>query len=467
MTARILIVDDDPLICEELSGLYRAAGYEATATSEPETAIDAVSRDSFTLAVVDLKMPAIDGISLMRELRGRAPGLDVIMITGHASIKGAVDAIRQGASDYITKPFDRDEILLATQQVLDRRQLIEEIDYLRKQLQDRYSFANMLSRNAAMQELFATVEMLAQNDATVLITGESGTGKELVARAIHFQGKRRAGRFVAINCAALPENLLESELFGFERGAFTGATQERVGKIEWASGGTLFLDEIESIPLAMQLKLLRVLEERTIERLGGNRRIPVDMRVVAASNRDVAAAVRSGEIREDFYYRINVMPLHIPPLRERLEDIPLLAANFLQNNALAREKGVSSISEQALNQLGSYPWPGNVRELLNVLERAALRTKGDVILEVDVGEAPPLRQASEERRDFQVPLRDYLRIAERDYLAFLLRRYHGGIGPSARHASIDQATLHRKIKTHGLRPTEFRHRDGAATHDSP
>lgn len=467
MTARILVVDDDPLICEQLSSLFSDAGFAAIATSQPQEAMELLGREAYDLGVVDLKMPGTDGITLMQEMRTRAPMIDFIMITGHASIKGAVEAIRMGASDYITKPFDRDDILLATQKVLERRRLLEEIDYLRKQLSERYSFAHMVSRNAVMLELFSTVEMLAESDTTVVINGESGTGKELVARALHFQGKRKSGRFVAINCAGLPEQLLESELFGFEKGAFTGAAQERVGKIEWASGGTLFLDEIESIPLSMQMKLLRVLEVRTIERLGGNRQIPVDLRIVAATNQSLEEAVRAGRMREDFYYRVHVMPLRIPPLRERLEDIPLLAVNFLQNHPLAQQKGISGLSDHALGQLTGYAWPGNIRELMNVLERAALRTKGDVIMEVDVGalqqSRPAAAASSGDESPFDVPLKEYVRGAERNYLSHLLERYQGGIGQSARHAAVDQATLHRKIKSHGLRPGSFRGRNGAGS----
>jgi transcriptional regulator with PAS, ATPase and Fis domain len=314
----------------------------------------------------------------------------------------------------------------------------------------------MVSRNAVMLEVFSTIEMLARNDVTVLIQGESGTGKELVARGIHFQGKRRAGRFVAINCAAVPEPLLESELFGYERGAFTGAVQDRIGKIEHSSGGTLFLDEVESISLSMQAKLLRVLEERAIERLGGNRRVTVDLRIVSATNRDLGIAVREGKVREDFYYRINVVPVHLPPLRERLEDIPLLVTEFLRNNALAREKGLNRLTERALNQLVSHDWPGNIRELWNVMERAVLRGKGDTIREVDV----PAPSESDGQRSggsqYQRPLREFLRTAEREYLAQLLEQYKGGIARCARHASVDQATLHRKIKMHGLRAGDFR-----------
>ena len=461
---RVLIVDDDPLIRRQLEGLYASHDYLVDSAADVQEATERLAASEYSLAVVDLKMPGKDGITLTSEIRERWPGVDVIMITGYGSIKGAVEAMRQGASDYITKPFEPDDILLATQKVLERRRLLEEIEYLRKQLSDRYTFANMVSGDPTMIELFSTIEMLAQSDVTVLITGESGTGKELVARAMHFQGKRKAGRFVAINCAAVPESLLESELFGYERGAFTGALHDRTGKIEAANGGTLFLDEVESIPLSMQAKLLRVLEERAIERLGSNRRIAVDMRVVAATNQDLGAAVATGRLREDFYYRINVVPVPLPPLRQRIADVPLLVADFLRNNQMAREKGINRVAERALAQLMAYSWPGNIRELLNVMERAVLRAKGDTIREVDVGAAEP--KASRERgsSDFRLPLRQFLKTAERQYLARVLEHYRGSIAPAARHALIDQATLHRKIRLHGLRAGEFR-RNGRGTSD--
>ena len=452
----VLVVDDDPLIREELGALFAAQPFRVQAASSVNEAVQQLSEQCFGLAIVDVRIGGGDGLALTRDIRERWPSVDVIIITGYGSIRNAVEAMKIGAVDYITKPFEPEELLLATQKALERRRLIDEIEYLRKQLSERYSFANMVSRNPIMLDVFATVEMLAQNDVTVLICGESGTGKELVARAIHHQGKRRAGRYVAINCAAVPETLLESELFGYERGAFTGAVQERVGKIELANGGTLFLDEVESISLGMQAKLLRVLEERAIERLGGNRRIPVDMRVVAATNQDLRRAVRDGKVREDFYYRINVVPIQLPPLRERLEDIPLLVTEFLRNSALARDKGINRLTERALNQLGTYEWPGNIRELQNVMERAVLRAKGDTIREVDVpGEGNQDGRVVTTR--YQLPLRDFLKSAERDYLAGLLERYEGGIARCARHAAVDQATLHRKIKAHGLRAGDFRH----------
>jgi DNA-binding NtrC family response regulator len=465
METRILIVDDDPFICRQLEELYSSQRYAVACASNSVEALRLLGEQDFALAVVDLKIPGTDGIGLTREIRDRWAELDVIMITGYASIKGAVEAIKQGASDYITKPFQKEEILLATEKILEKRRLLDEINYLRSQLSDRYSFANMVSRNRVMHEIFETISVLAQNDATVLIYGESGTGKELAARAVHFQGKRKNGRFVAINCAAFPDTLLESELFGYERGAFTGAIHDRVGKIELSNGGTLFLDEIESISLNMQLKLLRVLEEREIEKLGSNRRIKVNNRIITATNVDLAQLVAEGRMREDFYYRINVVPLRIPPLRERIEDIPLLVGEFLRNSEMAKDKGINRLSNRALSQLMSYQWPGNVRELGNVIERAILRTSGAVIREVDLpGHASLGREAAagsngrQPGYDFEVPLKEYLRRAEKDYLARVLRKYRGGINLSAKHALVDAATLHRKMKLHGLRREDYRHR---------
>ena len=465
MDTRILIVDDDPLICRQLEDLYTSQQYLVSSAGNASEALRLLGEHDFSLSVVDLRIPGTDGLSLTREIRDRWPEVSVIMITGYASIPSAVEAIKQGASDYITKPFQNEEILLAVEKVLEKRRLLDEINYLRGQLADRYSFANMVSRNPRMHDIFSQIEALAQNDATVLLTGESGTGKELCARAIHFQGKRKSGKFVPINCAAFPDTLLESELFGYERGAFTGAVHDRVGKIELSSGGTLFLDEIESISLNMQLKLLRVLEEREIERLGGNRRVKVNMRVIAATNVNLEELVSSGQMREDFYYRINVVPIHIPPLRERIDDVPLLTAEFLRNSDLARERGVNRVSNKALMQLMSYSWPGNVRELGNVLERSILRTSGPVIREIDLPGIDSKKAAELSTRrgyDYEVPLKEFLRRAEKEYLGHVLKKYRGGINNSAKHALVDAATLHRKMKSYGLRREEFRARSPKA-----
>ena len=457
---RILVVDEDPQVGRQLSELFRSQGHLVDCVEDGQGAVAALEQKDYSLAFVDFRVRDANGLHLLRDVKERWPDLDVVMMTKHATIQGAVEAIRIGASDYVTKPFEVEEILLASEKVIEKRRLVDEIAWLRGQLADRYSFANMVSRNPRMHEIFSQIEALAQNDATVLLTGESGTGKELCARAIHFQGRRRGGKFVAINCAAFPDTLLESELFGYARGAFTGAVHDRVGKIELASGGTLFLDEIESISLSMQLKLLRVLEEREIERLGANRRIGVNMRVIAATNVRLDDLVARGAMREDFYYRVNVVPIDLPPLRERIEDVPLLVSEFLRNSEMAKDRGVDRVSNRALQQLMAHDWPGNVRELGNVLERSILRSQGGVVREVDLpgrdrrgAELPRGRGA-----DFEVPLKEFLRRAEREYLMHVLRKHRGGIGASARHSLVDAATLHRKMKAHGIRREEFRPR---------
>ncbi|MCX8072577.1 MAG: sigma-54 dependent transcriptional regulator [Candidatus Binatia bacterium] len=456
MNGRILIVDDDPLIRRQLQHLCEQQGYPADVAQDGSEALTRLQERSYSLVLLDLMMPGRDGVSLLTELRQRWPRVDVVIVTAHGSVRGAVEAMRRGATDYLTKPFSPEELSLAIRRVFDRRQLLEEIQVLKDRLAERYRFANMVSRNARMRELFRLISSLANADVTVLITGESGTGKELVARALHEQGKRREGPFVAINCAAIPENLLESELFGYEKGAFTGAYTSRAGKIEAAHGGTLFLDEVESIPLAMQSKLLRVLEGRSIERLGSNERIHVDMRVVAASNEDLTECVASGRMREDFYYRIAVVPIQLPALRERREDIPLLAAEFLQQHPLAVEKGIDCIAEDAMVALMAYPWPGNIRELWNVLERAIVTAEGRTITRVDVS-TPRTRETN--LPDFcsaDRPLREFVRSAERWYVEQLLKRFHGNVTQAARHAGIDQATLHRKVRDLAIRVAAFR-----------
>jgi DNA-binding NtrC family response regulator len=466
MEIRILIVDDDPGLCRQLESLLGAQGYLVDSVNNGALAMQRLGEHSHSLVLVDLRMPDTDGLSLMEEIHTHWPDVSMIMITGDGSIPNVVSAMRAGGDDFIKKPFRNEELLLAVERALHKRRILDEIQYLRGQLAERYSFANMVSRNPRMQDIFCQIEALAQNDATTLLTGESGTGKELCARAVHYQGRRKTGKFVPINCAAFPDTLLESELFGYERGAFTGAVHDRVGKIELASGGTLFLDEIESISLNMQLKLLRVLEEREIERLGGNRRVKVNMRVIAATNVDLEALVASGQMREDFYYRVNVVPIRIPPLRERIEDVPLLVAEFLKNSQLAKDRGISRVSNKALQQLMSYSWPGNVRELGNLLERSILRTTGPMIREVDLPGAIDGRRTvdgtSRRSFDYEVPLKEFLRRAERDYLGHVLRKYRGGISNSAKHALVDAATLHRKMKAYGLRREEFRLRNSKA-----
>ena len=449
---RLLVVDDDPLIREELESLFAAQPYQVECVASVTDAMQRLAEREFALALVDVRIGGGDGIALTKDIREHWPDVDVIMITGYGSIKNAVEAMRQGAVDYITKPFQPEELLHATQKALERRRLIDEIEYLRAQLSDRYSFANMVSRNPAMLEIFATLEMLARNDVTVLITGESGTGKELAARAIHFQGKRRAGRFVAINCAAVPEALLESELFGYERGAFTGAmtrarrqdrARQRRHALPRRGGEHSAADAGEAAARARGARHRAA--RRQPPRAGRHARRRGDQP-------GPRQAVREGQVREDFYYRINVVPISLPPLRERREDIPLLVAEFLRNNPLAREKGINRLTERAVNQLMAYDWPGNIRELS---QRHGARGAARQGRHDQGGRRADQRHASTagaaRRRTTTCRCASSCKGAEREYLAQLLNQYQGGIARCARHASVDQATLHRKIKAHGLR----------------
>jgi transcriptional regulator with PAS, ATPase and Fis domain len=316
----------------------------------------------------------------------------------------------------------------------------------------------MVSKNPKMLKVFELIKSLAETDSGVLITGETGTGKELVARAIHNLSRRKTGQFVAINCGAFPESLLESELFGFERGAFTGAVQSRAGKIELADKGTLFLDEIESIALPMQVKLLRVLQERELERLGGNRKTRVDMRVIGATNVDLSLCVARGTLREDFYYRVNVIPVHLPPLRDRLEDLPLLVEHILRRNSGAVEKGIQKIAPKVFDQMLAYHWPGNIRELENILERAILKCAGSAIEEVDLPTGPQrvLNLPFRSNGDGSPCLRDWLLKSEQEYLRGLLIKYKGSINATAKEARVDNKTLYRKMRRHGLHKESFK-----------
>src|SRR5262247_3386733 len=341
--------------------------------------------------------------------------------------------MKLGASDYITKPFQPEAIRLVSAKLIERRQLLEEVRELRQRVHEEHNLENILSKSPKMLKVFELIRSLAATDSGVMITGETGTGKELVARAIHNLSRRKNRQFVAINCGAFPDTLLESELFGYEKGAFTGAIQSRGGKIELADGGTLFLDEIETMAAPMQVKLLRVLQEREVERLGGNRKVKIDMRVIAATNVDLSLCLARGTLREDFYYRINVIPVHLPPLRERLEDLPLLVEHLLRRHAAAQEKGIQSVSAVALDQMLAYHWPGNIRELENILERAILKCSGKSIEDVDLPAAPQRVLDPEFGANGAggVSLKHWLLNSERDYLRRLLIKHKGSINSTA------------------------------------
>jgi DNA-binding NtrC family response regulator len=456
----VLIVEDHDHLREQLGRFYADEGYRVSTAASGEEALEKLTQEKFAIVVSDVKMPGIDGFQLTRHIREKAPETDVILITAFGNIKQAVEAMKLGASDYITKPFQPDAIRHVSAKLIERRRLLEEVRELRERVQDDYKFENILSKSPKMLKVFDLIRSLAETDSGVMITGETGTGKELVARAIHNLSRRKAKLFVAINCGAFPDTLLESELFGYEKGAFTGAVQSRAGKIEIADGGTLFLDEIETMAPPMQVKLLRVLQEREVERLGGNRKVKVDMRVIAATNVDLSLCLARGTLREDFYYRINVIPVQLPPLRERLDDLPLLVDYILGRHLVARERQIRQVSSKVLDQMLAYHWPGNIRELENILERAIVKCTGTVVEEVDLP-TPPQRVldphfVNGQSSGNEMSLKQYLASSEKEYLRGLLIRYKGGVGPTAKAAKVDNKTLYRKMRRHGLHKESFK-----------
>ena len=454
----VLIVEDHDRLREQLGQFYEQEGFKVTTAACGEEGIERLSQEKFAIVVSDVKMPGIDGFQLARHVREKYPDTDVILITAFGNIKQAVEAMKLGASDYITKPFQPEAIRLVSEKLIERRRLLEEVRELRQRVQEEHNLENILSKSPKMLKVFELIRSLAETDSGVMITGETGTGKELVARAIHNLSRRKSRQFVAINCGAFPDTLLESELFGYEKGAFTGAVQSRGGKIELADGGTLFLDEIEAMAAPMQVKLLRVLQEREVERLGGNRKVKIDMRVIAATNVDLSLCLARGTLREDFYYRINVIPIQLPPLRERLEDLPLLIEHLLSRHPVAIERKIRQVAPKVLDQMLAYHWPGNIRELENILERAIVKSRGDVIENVDLP-APPQRivdllYAGNGNRE--ISLKQWLSSSEKDYLRSLLIKYKGSISSTAKEAKMDNKTLYRKMRRHGLHKESFK-----------
>ena len=376
----ILIIDDEPKMCKILKFAFEPLGYSVTTAGTAEAGVEAFRNNDYDLVVTDLKMPGKDGLYVLKTVKKLRSETEVILMTAYATAQNAVDAMKMGAYDYVIKPFEMDELKFKVNHIMEKRELLQENQKLKRELKNKYSLENMVGMSGAMQEVYKMVEKVAPTDATVLIRGESGTGKELVAQAIHHLSTRSSEPFVAVNCGALPESLLESELFGHEKGAFTGADRLKVGRFELAAGGTIFLDEIGEISAATQVKLLRVLQNRQIERLGGTQTITIKARTVAATNRNLEEMLEEKSFREDLYYRINVFPINLPPLRDRHEDIPNLVAHFLCKLGKADD----AIDGKSLDYLMKYRWPGNVRELENILERATIMSSNDSISEEDL-----------------------------------------------------------------------------------
>jgi len=380
----ILVVDDEPNYLVVISEILREEGFEVFTAGSGFEGMRIVRENDLDMVITDMRMPGMDGLELLKAIKEHDRDLPVIMVTAFGEVEKAVGAMRAGAYNYLTKPFNNDELVLNIRKAVEHYSLLRENRRLREEVRDRLGFENIVGKNARMRQIFELIQKVAPTRASVLITGESGTGKELVARAIHYKSNREKEPFITVNCAALPETLLESELFGHEKGAFTGAASLRKGRFELADTGTLFLDEIGDIPLALQAKLLRVLQERVFERVGGSKSIQVDVRVITATNRDLKDEVENGRFRDDLYYRLNVVQIHLPPLRERRDDIPLLATHFIAKYAVVLNKPRLDISQEALRFLTSLPWEGNVRELENTIERAAILCANDRIEPTDV-----------------------------------------------------------------------------------
>ena len=375
MKKRVLLVDDEPRVRASLKMVLEPA-YDILEAADAQQGIEAFKRESPSLVLLDVILPGTDGLSVLQTMRAEDPSIPVIMLTGTKSVKTAVDAMKLGAADYLSKPFDIEELRIVVDRTLNSQELEREVRQLRAQVVQRYAFHNLIGKSPSMQEIYAKIEQVADSRTTVLVTGESGTGKELVAKAIHYNSSRRERPFIALNCAALPETLIESELFGHEKGSFTDATARRVGQFELANSGTLFLDEIGDLSATTQAKLLRVLQEREFNRIGGVQPIKVDVRIIAATNKNLDELVRKGLFREDLYYRINVIALYLPPLRERGEDIPLLAKHFLVKRIEEEKRPAQEFSKDSLELISRYPWPGNVREMENIVEQAFIWSKG-------------------------------------------------------------------------------------------
>jgi two-component system response regulator PilR (NtrC family) len=427
--ARILVVDDERSMRDLLAITLKQAGHDVVLADGGEQAVEALRSDAFDLVITDLRMRKVDGLGVLRAAREHSPGTVVLVVTAYASTGTAVEAMKLGAYDYLTKPFKLDEIRLTVDKALERKRLHDENQALRRELARERGRTRFVGRSAAMREVLETVRKAAESTSTVMITGESGTGKELVAHAIHQEGPRRDGPFVSVNCGAIPEGLMESELFGHVKGAFTGAVANAPGLFAAAEGGTLFLDEITEVPVAVQVKLLRAIQEREVRRVGDTRDVKVDVRLIAASNRDLGRAVAEGRLREDLFYRLNVIPIHLPPLRERREDIPLLAAHFIEKVSRALGRAPKPITPEAMAALERYHWPGNVRELENVIERAIVLGSGETL---DVDALPPALLGPRTTDDLPLDLPpggldldDLLDRIERRYLELALRRTGG------------------------------------------
>lgn len=450
----ILVVDDDQAHRTMLRTLLSGWGYKIVEADDGQVAIEKVHEQAFDMILMDIRMLKVSGLEALDGIKTYNPAIPIIIMTAYSSVETAVEALKKGAYDYLTKPLDFDELRLAMERAMDHSQLKEENRLLRETLGSNFDRQNIIGRSTAMVKLLETVAQVAPSEATVLITGDSGTGKELIAGAIHFNSPRKDGSFVKVNCAAITETLLESELFGHEKGAFTGAHRLKEGRFRQADGGSLFLDEVSEMSLGMQVKLLRALQEREITRVGGEEVIKVDVRVIAATNKDLIQEIESERFREDLYYRLNVVTLNVPLLRERKEDIPLLAQHFLSTFAEKNRKQIKGFTPQAMDQLLKYDWPGNVRELMNAVERAVVLSRAEYLDEQDLPLVIKDALSDEEKSPsrYGVPADLPLEDVEKATILKTLESTDGNKSEAARRLGITRKTLHKKLKKYGMMP---------------
>ena len=455
--ASILVIEDERAQRDALQEILSGAGYEVETVPDGETGLQRLEEQPFDLALTDLALPGLGGLDVLKFLVRHRPDCVCIILTGYATVKTSVTAMRLGAYDYLSKPVDPQEILLVVGRALEHKRLKQENLQLKKELHKRFGFANIIGTSEAITEIFELIRKVADTDSTVLILGDSGTGKELIARAMHYNSHRRQGPLIPVNCAAIPEELLESELFGHERGAFTHAVRTRIGRFEQASGGTIFLDEIADMSPGLQVKILRVLQDRSFERIGGLKTIWVDIRIIAATNQNLEEMVRQSRFREDLYYRLNVIPIRVPPLRERASDISLLATSFLKEFSRKKKKPLKRLSPEVLDLLLRYPWPGNVRELENLMERLVILTEGETVGVDDLPERFHLRQsaspaASQELPEQGIRLTTAVQEFERGLILKALEKSNWVKSRAAQLLHLNRTTLLEKMKKQNILP---------------
>ncbi len=447
MKAKLLVVDDEINIREGLQKALSLDGYEVEVAQDGQEALDKIDEGEIDLVITDLRMPRVSGEELMKEALSRYPYIPVIILTGHGTIENAVEAMRNGAYDFITKPLNIDKLSLIVNRALENSSLKRQNRELLLQLRKRYSFENIIGKSSPMKNVFETIELVAPSRANVLIYGESGTGKEMIADAIHHNSPREDKPYIKVHCAALPESLLESELFGHEKGAFTGAIARKRGRFELAHLGSLFLDEVGEIPSQVQVKLLRVIQEREFERVGGELSLKVDVRIISATNKNLKEEVENGTFREDLYYRLDVVSIHVPPLRERRDDVPLMVHKFMEEFSRENNKEIEGITNGALQALVAYKWPGNVRELRNVIESIVVLTKGNIISEQDL---PQYILSKDEQSHLKIPAGVTLAEAEKRLILFTLQNTGGNKTRASEILKIGRKTLHRKLGEYGI-----------------